>query len=107
MPRMSGRLAQARSPLSVVVKLLAPVPTGDAGLSGSRRLAPNRRQMSESFSRIDISNRRQKLSWSPILSEAWERIRELLLAQKPGQGRQRRDDRKVLCGILWVMDTGF
>ncbi|MBA3491414.1 MAG: transposase [Rubrobacteraceae bacterium] len=23
-----------------------------------------------------------------------------------GQGRPRRDDRQVLCAILWVMDTG-
>ncbi len=36
----------------------------------------------------------------------WERVRELLPRQKPGQGRPRRDDRQVLCGILWVMDTG-
>jgi hypothetical protein len=36
----------------------------------------------------------------------WERVRELLPSQKPGQGRPRRDDRQVLCAILWVMDTG-
>jgi hypothetical protein len=42
-----------------------------------------------------------------ILTNAeWERVRELLPEQKPGQGRPRRDDRQVLCGILWVMDTG-
>ncbi len=42
-----------------------------------------------------------------ILTDAeWERVRELLPEQKPGQGRPRRDDRQVLCGILWVMDTG-
>jgi hypothetical protein len=36
----------------------------------------------------------------------WERVRVLLPRQKPGQGRPRRNDRQVLCGILWVMDTG-
>lgn len=36
----------------------------------------------------------------------WERVRELLPRQKPGQGRPRRDDRQVLRAILWVMDTG-
>jgi transposase len=43
-----------------------------------------------------------------ILTDAeWERIRELLLPeQKPGEGRPRRDDRQVLCAILWVLDTG-
>jgi hypothetical protein len=42
-----------------------------------------------------------------VLSEAeWERVRALLPRQKPGQGRPRRNDRQVLEGILWVMDTG-
>lgn len=42
-----------------------------------------------------------------LLTDAqWERVRELLPRQKPGEGRPRRDDRQVLCGILWVMDTG-
>jgi putative transposase of IS4/5 family DUF4096 len=36
----------------------------------------------------------------------WEGISALLPKQKPGQGRPRRDDRRVLCGILWIMDTG-
>ncbi len=36
----------------------------------------------------------------------WERVRPLLPTQEPGQGRPRRDDRQVLCGILWIMDTG-
>ena len=36
----------------------------------------------------------------------WERVRVLLPRQEPGQGRPRRDDRQVLCAILWVMDTG-
>ncbi len=41
-----------------------------------------------------------------LLADAeWERIRPLLPTQKPGQGRPRRDDRQVLRGILWVMDT--
>jgi hypothetical protein len=35
----------------------------------------------------------------------WERVRALLPRQKPGQGRPRRNDRQVLGGILWVMDT--
>ena len=42
-----------------------------------------------------------------ILTDAeWEHVRGLLPEQKPGQGRPRRDDRQVLCAILWVMDTG-
>ncbi len=42
-----------------------------------------------------------------LLADAeWERIRELMPRQKPGQGRPRRNDREVLGGILWVMDTG-
>lgn len=42
-----------------------------------------------------------------LLTDAqWERVRELLPTQEPGQGRPRRDDRQVLCGILWIMDTG-
>lgn len=42
-----------------------------------------------------------------LLADAeWERVRALLPRQKPGQGRPRRDDRQVLCGILWIMDTG-
>ena len=42
-----------------------------------------------------------------LLTDAqWERVRELLPMQEPGQGRPRRDDRQVLCGILWIMDTG-
>ena len=41
-----------------------------------------------------------------LLTDAqWERVRALLPTQEPGQGRPRRDDRQVLCGILWVMDT--
>jgi hypothetical protein len=43
---------------------------------------------------------------SLLANEQWERIRPLLPRQKPGQGRPRRDDRQVLCGILWIMDTG-
>jgi hypothetical protein len=42
-----------------------------------------------------------------LLADAeWERVRALLPKQKPGLGRPRRDDRQVLCGILWIMDTG-
>jgi Putative transposase of IS4/5 family (DUF4096) len=41
-----------------------------------------------------------------LADEQWERIRELLPRQKPGQGRPRRDDRQVLRAILWVLDTG-
>jgi hypothetical protein len=42
-----------------------------------------------------------------LLADAeWERVRVLLPPQKPGLGRPRRDDRQVLCGILWIMDTG-
>ena len=42
-----------------------------------------------------------------LLTDAqWERVRALLPRQKPGQGRPRRDDRQVLCGILWIMDSG-
>ena len=42
-----------------------------------------------------------------LLAEAeWERVRVLLPKQKPGLGRPRRNDRQVLCGILWIMETG-
>jgi putative transposase of IS4/5 family DUF4096 len=42
-----------------------------------------------------------------LLADAeWERVRVLLPRQEPGQGRPRRDDRQVLCGILWLMDRG-
>ena len=41
-----------------------------------------------------------------LVDEQWERVRVLLPRQKPGQGRPRRNDRQVLCGILWVMDRG-
>jgi hypothetical protein len=47
----------------------------------------------------------QKDAGSPTDAE-WELVSELLPEQKPGQGRPRRDDRQVLCAILWVMDTG-
>jgi hypothetical protein len=44
---------------------------------------------------------------SGILTDAqWERVRELLPRQEPGQRRPRRDDRQVLCGILWIIDSG-
>lgn len=45
----------------------------------------------------------------PVFSptdQQWERVSELFPEQKPGLGRPRRDDRQVLGGILWVMDTG-
>lgn len=41
-----------------------------------------------------------------LADEQWELVSPLLPRQKPGQGRPRRDDRQVLCGILWIMDTG-
>ena len=41
-----------------------------------------------------------------LADEQWERVRELLPVYKPGQGRPRRDDRQVLCAIVWVMDSG-
>jgi hypothetical protein len=41
-----------------------------------------------------------------LADEQWERVRALLPTQKSGQGRPRRDDRQVLCAILWVMDSG-
>lgn len=42
-----------------------------------------------------------------LLTDAeFERVSQLLPKQKPGLGQPRRDDRQVLSGILWVMDTG-
>jgi hypothetical protein len=41
-----------------------------------------------------------------LCDEQWELVSPLLPRQKPGQGRPRRDDRQVLRGILWIMDTG-
>jgi hypothetical protein len=41
-----------------------------------------------------------------LLADAeWKRARALLPTQEPGQGRPRRDDRQVLCGILWIVTT--
>lgn len=36
----------------------------------------------------------------------WERVSPLLPAQKSPRGRPRRDQRQVLSGMLWIMDTG-
>lgn len=41
-----------------------------------------------------------------ITNAEWERVRELMPRQKPGMGQPRRNDRQVLSGILWVMETG-
>ncbi len=41
-----------------------------------------------------------------LTDQQWERVSGLFPEQKPGLGRPRRDDRQVLGGILWVMDTG-
>lgn len=42
-----------------------------------------------------------------VLTDAeWGRVSPLLPAQKPPVGRPRRDQRQVLSGMLWVMDTG-
>jgi Putative transposase of IS4/5 family (DUF4096) len=41
-----------------------------------------------------------------LADEQWELVSPLLPEQKPGQGRPRRDDRQVLCAILWIMDSG-
>jgi hypothetical protein len=41
-----------------------------------------------------------------ITDVEWERVRELMPKQKPGMGQPRRDDRRVLSGILWVLETG-
>ena len=42
-----------------------------------------------------------------ILTDAeWARVRGLSPEQRPGEGPPRRDERQVLCAILWVMDTG-
>lgn len=39
--------------------------------------------------------------------EKWELVKPLLLpARQPLRGRPRRDQRQVLCGVLWIMDTG-
>lgn len=42
-----------------------------------------------------------------VLTETeWELVSPLLPVQKPPVGRPRRDQRQVLSGMLWVMDTG-
>ena len=43
---------------------------------------------------------------APLTDEKWERVRPLLPPQKPRVGRPRRDQRTVLDGILWVLNTG-
>lgn len=42
----------------------------------------------------------------PLTDEKWERVRPLLPPQKPLVGRPRRDQRTVVDGILWVLNTG-
>jgi Putative transposase of IS4/5 family (DUF4096) len=43
---------------------------------------------------------------TPVLTDAqWERLRPLMPPQKPPTGRPRRDHRKVLAGILWVIGS--
>lgn len=41
-----------------------------------------------------------------VTDAEWERVIELMPDQKPGMGQPRRDDRRVLSGILWVLETG-
>ena len=41
-----------------------------------------------------------------LTEEKWEHVRPLLPAQRPPRGRPSRDQRQVLCGVLWIMDTG-
>ena len=44
---------------------------------------------------------------SRLTEEKWELVRPLLLpGRKPPRGRPRRDQRQVLRGVLWVMDSG-
>jgi hypothetical protein len=44
---------------------------------------------------------------SAVLTDTeWERVSPLLGAQKPPRVRPRRDQRQVLSGMLWIMDTG-
>jgi Putative transposase of IS4/5 family (DUF4096) len=58
-------------------------------------------------SEASAPRRRVEVKEAGVLADQqWERVRALLPRQKPGQGRPRRNDRQVLCGILWVMDTG-
>jgi hypothetical protein len=41
-----------------------------------------------------------------LTEQKWELVRPLMPPQKPPRGRPRRDQRQVLCGVLWIMDTG-
>jgi hypothetical protein len=43
---------------------------------------------------------------SRLTEEKWELVRPILPGRKPQRGRPRRDQRQVLRGVLWVMDTG-
>jgi transposase len=36
----------------------------------------------------------------------WEIVRPILVSERKGRGRPRRDERQVLEGILWVLRTG-
>ena len=65
-----------------------------------------RRHLAESSEATATTIPTHALKAGLLADEQWERIRALLPTQEPGQGRPRRDDRQVLCGILWIMDTG-
>lgn len=54
----------------------------------------------------DLANSIRAPEAGKITDAEWERVRELMPEQKPGMGQPRRDDRQVLSGILWVMETG-
>jgi transposase len=58
---------------------------------------------------IRVVRKGQQLPWI-VSDELWARIQPLLPVpprHADHSGRKRLDDRKVLCGILFVLCTGF
>ena len=42
-----------------------------------------------------------------LTKEQWERVKAILLPERTGQrGRPRKDDRKMLNGMLWIARSG-
>jgi hypothetical protein len=77
--------------------------TKRAGRRDARSREPDSEPTGTAPATLSASHRKDAGS---LTDAEWKRVSELLPKQKPGQGRPRRDDRQVLCAILWILDTG-